>query len=88
MEVSLENLYVDIGAYTGLTEVPLCQPLKTLPVAFLSVFKYFCRFCRLHRSCLINRDVIFVLTLLPGTTNKYKFSFILGFQILTLADML
>ena len=23
MEISLENLYVDIGAYIGLTEVPL-----------------------------------------------------------------
>ena len=75
MEISLENLYVDIGAYTGLTEVrlyfllhwarclcsrKLCQPFKTLPVAFFSVFKYSCRFGRYHRPCLINRDVIMV----------------------------
>ena len=64
MEISLENLYIDIGAYTGLTEIPLyfllhgarylnsrklCESLKTLPVAFFSVFKYSCRFGRLLR---------------------------------------
>ena len=43
---------------------------KTLPVAVFSIFKYSCRFGRLHRSCLINRGVIMVLTLLFGTTNE------------------
>ena len=61
----------------------VCQSLKALPVAFFVVLKYSCRFGRLHRPCLINKDVIMVPTLLSGTTNEYKFSFILGFQILT-----
>ena len=39
------------------------QSLKILPVAFLSVFKYSCRFGRLHRFCLSIVDCFWFLHL-------------------------
>ena len=82
IEISRENLCKWGSVYISFSIEQVISAPENV-VNLYRLCQYFCRFCRLHRSGLINRDVIMILILLPGTTNEYKFSFIFGFQILS-----
>ena len=82
MAIGWENLYVNIGAHTGLTEVPLyflllssrklCESLKNSSFfsQFSNILADLVDNIDLVLIIIINREVIMVLTLLSGTTHS------------------